>query len=182
MKKTAILLVLGSCYLWCAGQSVSKPKPVRFTSILQAGLLDGDANTSFQMQTINGIRYKSWTTGIGVGLDYYRVRSIPLFIDLRKNILARKETPFLYGDIGMHFSWVKNSPDYGWSKATYNNGLFYEFGGGYRFSIQKERGIVLSQKNYGYGACPIIGPCPEVIFERYDYIFRRLSIKAGFIF
>jgi len=191
MKKTAILLVLSSCCLWSAGQESSNHEKVRFVSNLQAGLLDGNANTAFQLQTINGIQYKSWMTGIGVGLDYYKVRGIPLFLDLRKNILDKKDTPFLFGDIGIHFSWVKNSPDYGWSKATYDNGLFYEFGGGYRFSLQKERGIMLSagysvkvvtQKNYGYGACPPIGPCPEVIFGRYDYIFRRLSIKAGFIF
>jgi hypothetical protein len=191
MKRTVILLVLGSCYLWCAGQISSKAMPVRFTSILQAGLLDGAANTAFQMQTINGIRYKTWMTGIGVGLDYYKVRGIPLFLDLRKNILERKETPFLYGDIGMHFSWVKNSQDYVWTKTTYSNGLFYELGGGYKFSLPRERGITLSagysvktvsQKNYGIGACPFFGPCPEVIYEKYDYIFRRLSIKAGFIF
>ena len=191
MKKTAILLVLSSCCLWSAGQESSNHERLQFVSNLQAGLLDGNANTAFQLQTINGIRYKSWMTGIGVGLDYYRVRSIPLFIDLRKNILERKETPFLYGDIGMHFSWVKNSEDFAWQKITYSNGLFYEFGGGYKFSLAKRRGITVSagysvkklvQTNYGYGYCPFIGPCESGPVDKYDYIFRRLSIKAGFIF
>ena len=59
-----------------------------FQSLLQGGLLDGAAGPSWQLQTINGIYYKTWFAGIGVGLDYYTMRTIPLFLDLRKEYFA----------------------------------------------------------------------------------------------
>src|SRR5262245_27408802 len=77
-----------------------------FNSLAQLGILEGEAGTAFQLQTINGIQFKTWSAGIGVGLDYYKYRSIPLFLDLRKYILNKPRTPFLYADGGIHFAWV----------------------------------------------------------------------------
>ncbi len=191
MKRTVILLLLTSCMLWSAAQKPAGTSKPKFASLWQIGALDGSASTAVQLQTINGIQFKTWTTGIGVGLDYYRFRSIPLFLDLRKDILNRKETPFLFGDIGMHFSWVKDSQKSAWPRSTYSNGLFYELGAGYKFGLPKSRALTFSagysfksitEKNYGINYCPFIGPCVEGLVEKFDYDLKRLSVKAGFIF
>jgi hypothetical protein len=71
----------------------------QFHSINQLGLLEGQIGSAFQIQTINGAQYKSWFGGIGIGLDYYRFRSIPLFLDFRKDF-GKKISSFLFMQMG----------------------------------------------------------------------------------
>src|SRR5215203_3590562 len=78
-----------------------------FTSINQVGIGWGGSGEGLQLQTINGLSYKTYSAGIGIGLDYYWARTIPLFIDLRKNIFSKKQTPFVYADLGLNMPWVK---------------------------------------------------------------------------
>ena len=79
-----------------------------FSSINQIGLLAGEGGEGFQLQTINGLRYKTWMVGAGVGIDGYRFRSIPLFLELRKEFNLKSNAFFIYNDIGLQLSLVKN--------------------------------------------------------------------------
>ncbi|HVY74956.1 MAG TPA: hypothetical protein VG890_09015, partial [Puia sp.] len=79
-------------------QNPSSSKAWQFHSINQVGLLEGESGSSWQLQTVNGMSYKSWFAGIGVGLDYYRLRGIPLFLDLRKTFGHSRNKPFVYAD------------------------------------------------------------------------------------
>ncbi len=76
--------------------SAQKPgteKGVRFHSINQVGILAGISEANLQLQSVNGIQHKTGFVGLGVGLDYYYARSIPVFIDLRKDIFNKPITP-----------------------------------------------------------------------------------------
>src|ERR1700712_5956221 len=77
--------------------------PWNFHSINNIGLLEGQTGSSFQIQTVNGAQYKSWFAGIGLGLDYYRYRTVPLFLDLRKEFGKSSNRLFLYADMGVSF-------------------------------------------------------------------------------
>ncbi|MFI5151955.1 MAG: hypothetical protein ACHQET_01395 [Chitinophagales bacterium] len=66
-----------------------------FHSYNQIGLLEAETGSAFQIQSVNGMQYKSWFGGIGVGLDYYRFRSIPFFLDLRKSFQSDGNGLFL---------------------------------------------------------------------------------------
>src|SRR5688500_20060445 len=55
-----------------------------FSSIYNVGLVEGENGTSLQLQTVQGIRYGKWFAGICAGLDYYELRTIPLFLDIRR--------------------------------------------------------------------------------------------------
>ena len=74
----------------------NKTSKIRFQSVINIGLLEGEKGSAFQLQTINGIKYKSWFVGAGVGLDYYRYRTIPLFAELRKEFLKSANKIFVY--------------------------------------------------------------------------------------
>lgn len=161
-----------------------------FQSNNQIGLLEGKTGSAFQLQTINGIRYKTWFAGVGAGLDYYHRRSIPLFVDIRKDILKNKKTPFLYADGGVNFSWGKEDGEGTWH-VEYGNGHFYEAGLGYKFGLKNNMALFFSagysykssvEKRYGVTYCPFLGPCVEGLIERFDYSLNRLSLKAGFSF
>src|SRR5580698_558321 len=80
-----------------------------FQSINNIGLIIGQKDAAFDLQTVNGFRYKSMFGGVGVGLDYYGFRSVPLFADLRKYFGSNKNAFFIYEDCGVNFAWLKNS-------------------------------------------------------------------------
>jgi hypothetical protein len=165
-----------------AEQKKAKPK---FQSIMQVGLLEGETGSAFQLQTINGFKFKNFSAGVGVGLDYYSIRSIPLFLDLRKNILNKDQTPFVYVDAGIHFPWTGKQFD--WATET-DGGLFYDLGIGYRLPV-KYNAFLLSagyslkaysaEERYSYWCG--INPCPEIV-NQYEYKLRRFSVKFGFSF
>lgn len=163
-----------------------------FQSINQAGLLQGEQQTSALLQTINGINYKQWFAGIGAGLDYYRYRGIPLFVDVRRNIFNKSKTPFVYADAGMHFSWVSNQQKIWWgenNRTRFNNGLYTDIGLGYSLGFKNKMAFLMSagfshkqvsEIKHTQIWC-LIPPCPDNI-ETYKYGLNRLAVKLGFQF
>ena len=108
----------------------------RFQSVNQVGLVDGGMDTEFHLQTINGLRFGNWFTGIGVGIDYYYVRSVPLFLDVRNYWFKKRNSPFAYADIGINFPWAKdNGNDFVAQDINYNQGLYYDIGLGYKLGL-----------------------------------------------
>ncbi|HYF30677.1 MAG TPA: hypothetical protein VD993_06135 [Chitinophagaceae bacterium] len=161
-----------------------------FSSINQAGFLEGQSPMAFQLQTINGFKYKNWFAGIGLGLDRYRIRSVPLFFDLRWNLFNNPNTPFVYGDIGGHFPWVMDKDKSEWMTSNFKGGLYYDAGFGYRLGIGKNRGIVFSggfslkkmrETRYPRIWCeaPFCTQPAAVDPEVFNFKLRRFSFKAG---
>jgi hypothetical protein len=158
-----------------------------FSAINQVGFTEGSKNSAFLFQSINGIRYKRWFAGIGAGLDYYHVRGIPLFLDIRRDILARANSPFIYVDGGMQFTWERSVNKYAYGgKTEFDNGWYYDLGVGYKLQGKDNNALLLSagfsfkqlketRTNIGYCQIP---PCP-VYTDIYDYKLNRLSVKLG---
>ena len=91
MKKNLFLIsVFLLVQLICVAQK-TKPK---FASINQFGIAWGASDDALQLQTVNGAVYKTFFTGLGIGLDYYWERTVPVFIDLRKDVLIKNESGF----------------------------------------------------------------------------------------
>ena len=82
-----VALQLASCYLQAQDAVQTIKEPMRFQSILQAGLLLGESRSEFEIQSINGVKWKTFSGGVGVGIDNYVFRTVPVFIDLRTDIL-----------------------------------------------------------------------------------------------
>ena len=167
-----------------------KLKP-RFISINQVGVASGATGDGLQMQTVNGINYKTLSAGLGVGLDYYCERTIPIFIDVRKNIFSKENTPFIYADFGTNVPWVKENKEQTWYTSDYDKGKYYDVGLGYKLLLNKKISVNMS---VGYSQKQLqetrtthfINDFPPYTRssnpETYDYALRRFSFKVGLIF
>jgi hypothetical protein len=161
-----------------------------FQTTIQGGMLEGEGGGAFQLQTINGFQHKTWFAGIGAGLDYYHVRSIPVFLNVRKALLNNEKTPFLYLNGGYHFPWLKEG-DKLWHITETSGGFYYDAGIGYQLPVMKKSSLFFtagfSQKNYSQkgtdGVWIAIWPWPGPQQTRlYEYNLRRLSIQSGIRF
>jgi len=167
---------------------------VEFSSAFKADLLNGEADKAgTELQFVGGVAYKSWFSGIGAGIDYYSgFKSIPVFIEIGKDLKSKKNTPFVNADIG--YNWPLINKDYKLNYGLnykFQGGLYYELSFGYKFVLTKSLSMALSAgysyKNFKevdsayYGIGPFDQPLPPRV-DVYDYRFRRITVKIAFWF
>ena len=193
---TLKIFIIAFCLIMQSAKvAAQKPiikKNIRFHSINQVGLLAGSSGAALQLQTINGIKTKSWFTGLGVGVDYYYLRTLPVFIDARRNIFNKPKTPFIYADGGYNIPWKNDGRiNFRWDGVIKTEGGFYgELGIGYKTPVLKKLHLLFSA-GYSYkhlsqtiNAMPwlSIWPPPPEAYQKYEYSLRRVAIKAGLSF
>lgn len=187
MKTKHILLIIVLC--WISSSLLAQDK-WKFASQQYAGITEGESGTGFQLQTINGVRYKTWFAGIGTGLDYYFLRSIPLFLSVNKMLPFTKLPFYVNADAGINFPWSRDGDYFFEQQSSYSPSLYWAGGLGYRIRAGKENQGFLINLGYSYkhlvqeyeSVTPcLIPPCP-VSKERYDYRLRRISVKVGWMF
>jgi len=196
LKKLVPALLLATLCTFAAAQgdtvhtSFRTTNNIRFQPVLNAGILFGQTNRDVQLQAIAGASYKAWAAGIGAGLDYYRFRGVPLFLDVRKQF--QNPIPvFLYADIGWQLPWVKKSTTINWfqTETSYQKGLYYDFGAGWRFKTSRRNALLLSA---GYSAKKVREVIKPINITEgsnggggrteSDYHLRRIALKLGFQF
>jgi hypothetical protein len=195
-SKCIWITLIGCCLAVTTGAQSPEKAPVTkkncscgFSSINQFGITTGENNNSVLLQSINGFRYKTWFIGVGVGLDTYYAKTVPLFLDLRKNLFLKPTTPFLYVDGGLQVMGEKRTQKGDWLTKKYDPGPYYDMGVGYQIGLRNKSAILmsagyslkhLSYENYSEVVC-IRAPCPN---DRSYYNFRlnRLSFKVGYQF
>lgn len=189
--KIYLLVILISISLAAGAQG-----KVAFSSRNYVGLLVGQTGSKFQIQTVNGIRFDTWFAGLGVGLDWYYQRSIPVFVSMSKDFLKKARRNFyVSGDGGMNFPWQKetNQPVWGYKTDKLVNGIYWAAGFGYKLGVGKQQDAILMQIGYSYkhggeeqkasqiATYPINQPLLRPT-DRYDYRLRTVSIKLGYQF
>jgi len=187
MKVFVVLICL------CVFIPATAQHKINFSSRNYVGLLEGENGSAFQVETNNGIRYRSWFAGLGTGLDWYYIRSIPLFGSLSKSFFEKNNRSFFIStDIGINFPWKPGYPnewDY-YSYRKYYNGMYLATGLGYKIGMGKKSDAILLHLGWSYKHISekvrttypcLIGPCPEYT-DSYDFHLRRLSLKAGWSF
>jgi hypothetical protein len=197
MKKRSLLLwlILTGSIIISNAQVEKQEQPKKgcscsFSSINQVGLLYGTKGGYYLLQTINGIRYKTWFAGIGVGVDPYFRTGYPVFVDFRKDLINKSATPFLYADVGVHIVKDKNDLLNQWYEDVYRNGAYTDVGIGYKFSIfSKFQGVIsagysyknVERRNMYIGNNCTSGRCYDN-YETYKDYLHRGTIKLGFQF
>lgn len=187
-----IILTCGLLTVMCcviAQDSTQKIKAfVQFQSIIQAGLLAGNSESAFEVQGINSLKFKTFSGGIGVGIDNYVFRTIPIFLDVRKDILKRNNTPFIFADAGTQLSWLQdNQKAYSYYNPEYKSKFYFNAGAGYKINLMKKNAIVfgaafsLKKINEIENIYCDPAACPEAHPIINKYTFRRLSLKARWI-
>jgi hypothetical protein len=186
------LLLIG--YGWTASaQETKQEQPAKkgcscsFSSINQLGILAGSWGAGPLLQSVNGFRYKTWFAGVGVGVDIYKRGTFPVFLDVRKDILNARNTPFIYGEAGTHFPDKKMVSENQWYESEYASGFYFDAGIGYRVGKKSKSGF-LASAGYSYkyvtrvmlykGPCGFAG-CDNRMDSYYKYYLHRISIKVG---
>jgi hypothetical protein len=194
MKRLLYLLILTIACTGITAQEKDKTMPKKFVFASQffAGLLEGEAGSSFQIQTINGVSYKTWFAGAGTGLDYYSLRSVPVFLSLNKHLKTGHHSYFVQADGGANFAWVDRELSR-WSNVIsqkFSPGLYWNGSLGFATAFGNKKNSLMVSLGYSYkhlrdtkklaGNCQN-PPCAELT-EIYNYHFRRVSLKLGWQF
>lgn len=188
VQRMKVLLMMPFLILFML-RATGQNKKIKFSSINQVGLLSGGMGEAFMLQTINGIKKDKWFAGAGTGLDFYRERTIPLFVAIRRDLINRINTPFVYADAGISFSWLNSFQKQQKQFPISSPGLFYDLGIGWKLSGKNNRGYVFSagysfkqvKEKVKYSWWP--APTPRLEsenYERHNYLYRRIVIKVGF--
>jgi len=193
MYKTTCLLL---CILVLSFQIIAQVKEsrqnIKLQSISNIGLLEGSNGSFFSLQTLLGVQFNKSFSGIGVGLDYYRFRSIPLFVDLRREFGKGPNAVFVYGDMGYNFDWLTDEDKQKTSFSTnadFKGGLYYDAGIGYKYAFKSSHALLFSL-GYAYkqiklnnmvSSFCIGGTCPPET-QIYNYSMPRWIVKAGWQF
>ena len=184
----SFLIIKSNSYCQQMDSSIREQAKVSFHSITQAGAIIGEKDDfDLSLQVINGVSFKNWFAGIGIGYDRYRLRYVPLFLDLRWSLFSRPNTPFVYGDVGYNFDWPEDRDKENWYTSDFSGGVYYDAGIGYRLGIGKKQGIVFSggfsmkriREERFTTICGFAGCNPSTEAEIYDFKLRRISIKVG---
>lgn len=182
------LLFCVTILLCCTGaaQSEKNRSHTQYTSLISAGLLTGEAGQSLSVETINGLRKSSWTAGVGIGLDFYEKRSVPLFLAVQKVLYAHANAPFVYVHGGLNFGWQPAGQSTG-TKTTAIPGGYYNTGAGYNLVLKHNRALQISigycykqvreDVQQDWGAPTNI--LPQQHSDRYNYLYRRLLLNIG---
>ncbi len=177
-------------FLFLSVSAAAQKKPVQFNSINEVGLAAGQSEYSPIFQTINGIKFSNWFSGIGIGVDYYRYKTLPLFFDARR-YFGKQKKGFGYADLGYGFP-LKNKPgkEISYYNSYYFTGDIYtDIGIGYQFMLNKKSSLLFSlghsykkmHSKIGVTACGVIAPC-WVDYSKYDFDYGRIILKAGMVF
>lgn len=163
-----------------------------FSSQIVAGITEGSNGTWFQLQTINGLRKATWFAGLGMGLDYYLYRSVPVFLSGTKYLSKGNHSFFVQGDGGVNFAWV--NPDLNrWNnviKDEFKPGLYWNSSIGFSTGLGNTKNALQFSLGYSYKQLKekkevavfcINPPCPAQV-ENYNYQMRRLSLRIGWQF
>jgi len=163
-------------------------RKIQFSSVNQAGLLTGSKGEAGTVQTINGIKSDKCFAGVGAGFDFYNFRTIPLFVDFRRDFSANKNTPFGYVDAGVNFLSLNSVQKEQLNVQSSSAGFYYDLGLGWKLSGKNNRAVIVSAgytlKQAKYKVLSYrIAPTPQLQsedYDRYNYLFRRIVIKIGF--
>lgn len=192
MKIKCFITVI-SILLFVAVWGQRKISPYRFHSINSLSLLNGANEVSAGLQTVNGFQKKNFFLGIGLGLDYYIYRSVPLFADFRYDFGKGKNKFFAYTDGGINFEWAEDhaaNPVIIWdgvsNLGTFYNGIYSDAGFGYKTSKKYNAGLVLSL-GYSYKSlkktvCYQDWRTREWLTDIYRYHLSRVVIRVGWSF
>lgn len=181
MRYKLLTLILFACTV-----ANAQKKAIKYNNITNIGWLNGSSQNAFTLQTINGIKIDKWQLGLGVGLDNYGTKSIPVFVDVRRTFGLKKWQPLVYADAGVNYTlrWG-NFAVKDFNNEYYfdvNNTFYGEFGMGLSTKISKKTSLNItagfSYKHLSYTekkhVCVYISECQLItvfIAPKYQKIF-----------
>lgn len=182
VKQFCLILVIVTFSVISNAQTM-KPK---FGSSVSIGFLAGQQHNAFSTQWVNGLTFSHLFAGIGAGLDFYEMKSVPVFAAVRF-YPDQKQRFFGYGNVGHNFVMKKKFKNsFSEDPAIRDGGFYTSLGVGYatplnaRWSLFFKAGYSYKRMSMlnTYTICPFIPPCYKQ-FEKYKYGYRRLEFSVG---
>jgi hypothetical protein len=166
--------------------------------VAEAGLQAGSYEPSADLRAQFLMAKRGWQVGAGSGVDYYRFRSVPVYVQGRKYFGTHKSKPFAMLSAGVNIASVTEAQKnnrfggIGWWNpipASYTGGFYGEAGGGYAFLNKKGRGVSLSLSyvmksiSESYTTSYWLGFSEsEPTQEKATYYMNRLVFRVGYKF
>jgi len=161
-----------------------------FHTIVSAGVVAGESTAKPLFQLSSGFNYDRWFTGIGVGVDHYNLKSVPVFADGRF-YFGKTASGFVYANGGYNFPYgnQRNEEDFFKTSDRFSGGIYMDAGLGYRvrlnswqrllFSAGYSRKNIVHQVGYTYPC--LVEPCQEEVYK-YHYSLGRITAKLSWGF
>ncbi|MBE7170580.1 MAG: hypothetical protein INR73_08315 [Williamsia sp.] len=189
MKKLFFtFVVLLAVHTSLFAQTNTAPQKFVFHSINAVGLMNGSRGSSFSLQSIEGFSYRQFFAGVGAGIDFYKFRTVPLFVDLRYKPGHKKRNFFLYGDLGYSVPWLTDKEKTGLiSAVNAKAAIYYDAGLGYSIPVQKDAFLLSigysykEMKNRAKEYTCTTGSC-GVADQAYRYQMERIVLRAAWQF
>lgn len=187
MKIYFILLLLINLHVF------AQPKKLNIKSVNTVGISFGNAGSYFNIKSVNGIAKQKWFAGIGVGVDFYKYKSVTATADYRKYIF-KKNNFGINGAAGYNFPFDNKDktgfiPVDSYYSKKFKGGLYSTAGLFYEFKLFKKiKGVInpdfnirrMSIVSKDVMPC-LVAPCPETV-TTYTYNLQTFSIKTGIVF
>jgi len=140
---------------------------------------------------MSGIVFNNgWGWGIGAGVDYYKMRSVPVFFCGRKEFGKADHHLFGYGQFGYNVAAPLDNqyPHGGYGRSDFSNGVYCDLGIGYASLNTRRRGFEVS---IGYSVKTLKESYTDYIYRdfppygieesphSFSYRFNRLALKIG---
>jgi len=170
----------------------------KFRSDEYLGTVSGQMGSYGLVETVNGVYKGPWFLGLGTGLDYYRYRSVPLFLSVTRDLLGAPKIGKLYvlANGGINFPWYNQAQlPYGVKSIKFYPGVWWNAGLGYRARLSRaaDRAILfsvsygmkkLSERQKGQTICPTcyLVEVQNPPTNEYEYLNRVLLFAVGFQF
>jgi hypothetical protein len=175
-------------------QVSAQEKKTNYYLLPQLGLLNGDDFASGQVMVSGGIENKNISFGIGVAMEYYKIRTVPVFAEIRAGIGKSKRT-FAYINAGPNFMWPLASQyvshwiyNGAFSRDHFSTGFYGDAGLGYIFRLAKKNDMLVSlgysvktvHQSYAESLYSQSPPyTPETFDRKLDYTLNRLALRVG---
>lgn len=145
MRKIFFVLFFLIATLAFSQNKFVKEKP-RFQTSAGIGFLAGEWEPSYQLQLVSGLKMNNWFIGTGLGIDDYRFRTVPVFMEARRHGLFNTSL-FAYADAGVTLPWnreLMNDEGVFSEQVKFYTGFYSETGIGYRLPSKKRLAIQFS--------------------------------------
>lgn len=172
-------------FLFYTDAGAQKKSKAIFRSYNSVGIVAGKLPVAFTAQTENGLDYKNWFIGAGLGIDFYYQKTMPLFAAFKKAFPINSNSLFLYLNAGSNII-TKNKKAINFFSIVETSGGFYtEAGVGYKINISKKSNVFFSlgttKKNVRQtGFSEDVYGMPGVLDTHYK--FSRTSFRMGYQF
>jgi hypothetical protein len=156
------------------------------------GMLMGESSSALQVQTVHGVQYKQWQAGLGIAVDNYRYRTVPLFMEVRRMLPLKTNHLFLYAGGGPNLLWLTSQQKQDimiTNQTKFHAGWYGDLGAGYQLALAGNKNAVSLSAGYSLKTLrtvtqdysPIAYDAPPVFSER-TYTLGRIVVKLGISF